>query len=262
MWLSWLQTCGCNPVNLSWFIHLGWKIHLPSASLHWHQQNLFLSGWGSAMPPKKEPVWYFSTCKRRIKKTQKLNNQESGKLRFSNLSWILFTTLNISRALPGWAHVVGMKVVIGKTMLIPRCLLARSAWMICGCTLLTGVSKSVVAHPGCQMALSWGWVWSDKICRRSGRNGEKKVCSRKDVEWELQIREEEKERKRERISLTAWGGFGFGLLNDARSSQASQERRILPELLCSSSFPSLRLPPRLSFNDFQLPDFSVSFSTF
>lgn len=55
MWLSWLQTCGCNPVNLSWFIHLGWKIQLPSASLHWHQQNLSLSGLGSAVH-QKDPV--------------------------------------------------------------------------------------------------------------------------------------------------------------------------------------------------------------
>lgn len=113
--------------------------------------------------------------------------------------------------------------------------------MICGYTLLTRVSKSVVAHPGCQMALSWGWVWSDKICRRSGRK--KKVLARRywvraaDM-WRR--RRTERERESERISLTAWGVFGFSLLNVATSSQASQEEEF------SSSFFAL-CRPHLSF---------------
>lgn len=99
--------------------------------------------------------------------------------------------------------------------------------MICGYTLLPGVSKSVVAHPGCQMVSSWRRVWSDKICRSPG--GKKAVARRYWVRvtdtWRT---ERETERESERISLTVWGVFGFGLLNDATSSQASQEEEFSP----------------------------------
>lgn len=142
------------------------------------------------------------------------------------MSWIFFSTLNITQALPSWTHVVGMKVVIRKTMLMLLCLLAHSEWMICSYTLLTRVSKSVVAHPGCQMALSWGWVWSDKICRRSGK--EKKLCSKKILSESCRyVKNTKRERERENL-INSVSVFGFSLLNDATSSQASQEEEFSP----------------------------------
>lgn len=45
------------------------------------------------------------------------------KLSILNLSWIIFTTLNMTQALASWMHVVGMKAVV--KMLKLWCLLAH-----------------------------------------------------------------------------------------------------------------------------------------
>lgn len=126
-------------------------------------------------------------------------------------------------------------------MLILYCLRAHSLRMICGCTLLTRVSKSVVAHPGCQMASSWSWVWSDKICRRSGR--EKKKSLAKKIKWELQIREEE-QKERENL-INGVRSLWLQPFKWCHVFSGFTRRRILPELLCSLLSPSLFPPPCL-----------------